>query len=84
MFSSKITTPSFPQGPYQVVTQDFESSNSNCSANVRRSWAALDKVAAESEGLKPTTIQPHLDLESGSPFPPSLRSSMALHYLPSV
>lgn len=37
------------QGPYQVVTKDFEDSNPNCSANIRNSWAALEKIADESK-----------------------------------
>ena len=44
---SSLPPPS--QGPYQVVTKDFEDSNPNCSANIRNSWAALEKIADESE-----------------------------------
>uniref|UniRef100_A0A8C2KE06 Lysosomal Pro-X carboxypeptidase n=1 Tax=Cyprinus carpio TaxID=7962 RepID=A0A8C2KE06_CYPCA len=37
---------------YKVVTHDFTISGTNCSSNIRRSWAAIDRVSATGEGLQ--------------------------------
>ncbi|ROL49925.1 Lysosomal Pro-X carboxypeptidase [Anabarilius grahami] len=37
---------------YKVVTHDFNISGTNCSSNIRRSWAAIDRVSETGEGLQ--------------------------------
>ncbi|XP_048016989.1 lysosomal Pro-X carboxypeptidase [Megalobrama amblycephala] len=37
---------------YKVVTQDFTISGTNCSSNIRKSWAAIDRVSETGEGLQ--------------------------------
>ncbi|XP_073937888.1 lysosomal Pro-X carboxypeptidase isoform X2 [Castor canadensis] len=36
----------------KIVTEDFRKSNSNCSESIRRSWAAIDRLASTSSGLR--------------------------------
>ncbi|XP_028855891.1 lysosomal Pro-X carboxypeptidase-like [Denticeps clupeoides] len=37
---------------YQIVTEVFSKGGAHCSANVRRSWIAVDRLASTDEGLR--------------------------------
>ncbi|XP_061575747.1 lysosomal Pro-X carboxypeptidase [Cololabis saira] len=37
---------------YKIVTQDFARSGSNCDANIRRSWKAINNVSSSASGLQ--------------------------------
>uniref|UniRef100_A0A3Q3JKS7 Lysosomal Pro-X carboxypeptidase n=1 Tax=Monopterus albus TaxID=43700 RepID=A0A3Q3JKS7_MONAL len=37
---------------YKIVTQDFAKSGSNCDANIRKSWKAINNVSSTASGLQ--------------------------------